>query len=703
MEKSSSLPSSAEYWVPSGRPIEVAGYRIGGGLLYFGTGLTALREWAGPEPALVDPRLPVDRERPDRQGLGMRYWPSYSEIAPSCRSAYLEWLEGGREDPAANIGYVFLFFYGLERRLLRDNVLVGDSIERVAIRTELERLRALYPRSGSFQGYVGRLLGAIDLVTPYSEITSRQPPLPASPAWELPPDVRLALGVFASEGRPLPADWALSWLLHSPETRLRTPAKRCFDEFKELFRIRYREQLGEGLTIKTSKANLVQQYRPASASFGGDLTLAPARALPDVGSQRAPLKRLAAIADVCMDQLDAYSRYLGKMPTGQQTVGAIALLPRELAGRRHAPEGEDLTAFAEASLAESGAAVVDAAHVFDRWPNAEGDRLTKASGVLLAQFLETREIGIEPDVRFGGPALSRDGKAVLFKLSGPPLEAPSSSYRTATLLLHVGATVATADGYVAPEERTQLEAQVASDRRLSPEEQTRLAAHLRWLLDSKPGLTGLKKRLAGLDDASKRALASFLVGVAGADGCITAEELDSLRKIYPLLGLDRDAVFSDVHALAATAAIPSDEPVTVREGRAPKGHPIPAPTAPGSPNSGVELDLAKVRAKLAETAAVAALLGGVFVDDEPPAAAPALEGPFLKGLDPAHSGLLRSLSERSPIARTVLEKLASEQGLLPDGALETINDAAVELHGEAVIEGDDPITVNRSLVEEWIA
>ena len=42
--------------------------------------------------------------------------------AESTESLLIEWLNGGRSDPNAPLGFVFLFFYGLEYRLLKDGV-----------------------------------------------------------------------------------------------------------------------------------------------------------------------------------------------------------------------------------------------------------------------------------------------------------------------------------------------------------------------------------------------------------------------------------------------------------------------------------------------------------------------------------------------------------------------------------------------------
>ena len=103
-------------WVPPDQARKIAGYEIPGGMIYVGKSLPPVGGWQDVEPALINPSLPVARRKPDVAGESMGYWPSYSEISPQAHAAYLSWLAGGRSDPGAYIGYVFLFFYGLERR-----------------------------------------------------------------------------------------------------------------------------------------------------------------------------------------------------------------------------------------------------------------------------------------------------------------------------------------------------------------------------------------------------------------------------------------------------------------------------------------------------------------------------------------------------------------------------------------------------------
>ena len=47
----------------------------------------------------------------------------------------------------------------------------------------------------------------------------------------------------------------------------------------------------------------------------------------------------------------------------------------------------------------------------------------------------------------------------------------------------------------------------------------------------------------------------------------------------------------------------------------------------------------------------------------------------------------------------VAEQLATEQGLLPDGAFDAINEAAFDACDEPVLEGEDPIEINPEAME----
>ncbi len=121
-------------WVPPGQSARVAGYDIPGGFIYIGTQLPSA---AGTiEPALINPALPLGSDEPGRSGRDLDPAPSYHLISPDSRAAYLAWLAGDRDCTSVPPGFVSLFFFGLERRVL------VDAAADPAVRRELPAIAA---------------------------------------------------------------------------------------------------------------------------------------------------------------------------------------------------------------------------------------------------------------------------------------------------------------------------------------------------------------------------------------------------------------------------------------------------------------------------------------------------------------------------------------------------------------------------------
>jgi hypothetical protein len=698
-------------WVPPGVPVEVAGLVLPGGMLYVGRQLAT--RGGAPDPALINPHLKVDRHRPDWTANSVGYWPSYSDISPGARAAYLTWLAGGRREPNVPISWPFLFFYGLERRLLVDAAQPGPAHGDVpAIRAEVQRLLDLYGDNYSFRGYAGSFLALIDFEAGQTDRLA-PPPLTGNKG-DLPVGLRLGLGRYAAAGAPVPADWALAWAHFHPEISTRTPATRCPEEFSVLFHARLTARHGAGLTVRPGRTTLHQSYQPASAGLG---PITRTSQLPDVFTQAAPGRKLASLVEECTNDLDAYSRYLGKHPDQRDSLAAIALLPPELMTARSG-ELARIVAFVTHSLGDADTAVIDGAELIAFWPAATSGKLSKAEAVALAQLLGGQGIGVEPDVRLGGPVLT-GGPAVLFRTATGQPTAPSAAYSAATLVMHLAAAVSTADG-VCEAETTHLRHHLETAMLLADPERLRLNAHLQWLLTGQAKLSGLAKRLAALDDTQCDSIGDFLITVAAADGVVSQAEITTLTKIFKLLGLNPASVYSRVH-VATSGGSPAGGPVTVRAAgdRAPV-HAIPPRPAPlNAPDQigqtrrervavGVRLDEAAIAAKLQETIAVSALLGGIFADQPEATPSPVSTGtatPALAvaGLDGPHSTLLRLLAGRNTWTRAELEHRCAELKLLPDGAIDRLNEAAYDTAGDPLVEGEDPMDINTEVAQEMLA
>lgn len=687
--------------------MKVSSLTLPGGMLYVGRQLAAAAGY-GPDPALIDPRLPLDFRRPDWAAGSVGYWPSYSDLTPGARAAYLTWLADGRRAPNAPISWPFLFFYGLERRVLVDAAAGQDiSDEMPAIAAEARRLLDLYGENGSFRGYATRFLQLLDFYATSTGDVSV--PARTGNPWDVPMALRVGLGELAVDRTPVSADWALAWAYYHPEIYLRTPATRCSAEYEALFRARYGERHGPGITIRATTTMVKLDYHSASAGIGrAELSTT----LPDVLTQAGPSKKLATLVEECTADLEAYSRYLGRNPDARGTLPAAALLPPELVDSAGGDDLARLDSFVNGVLDGQASMVVDAGELLSFWPLVTPGKVAKAEAVTLAQLLSARGIGLEPDVRHGGPVPDPAGVVVLFRAEpGQPIS-PSPEYQAAALLMHLASAVSAADGHVSDAEVSHLVAHLEAAMGFAAAERARLQAHLRWLSASPVKLTGLTKRLAALDQEQRENVGDFLTTVAATDGHVSPEEIKILTKIFKLLGLDPASVYSRVHAATTGGITAAVAPVTVRSSsRGAHAYAIPpAPAArpdpgvPRDPATPVQLDAATVAAKLAETSAVTALLGSIFTDEEPPPPSlPATTGPSIAGLDAAHSTLLAVLAGRGSWARAELEAECAGLGLLPDGAVDTLNEAAYERVGDPLVDGDDPITIDPVVAQEMQA
>lgn len=69
------------------------------------------------EPSLIDTSLPLDLDICDNDFMtDIGYYPSYERLTPKQRYIYISWLQDISKPVA--MGYVFIFYYGLERHLL---------------------------------------------------------------------------------------------------------------------------------------------------------------------------------------------------------------------------------------------------------------------------------------------------------------------------------------------------------------------------------------------------------------------------------------------------------------------------------------------------------------------------------------------------------------------------------------------------------
>jgi tellurite resistance protein len=681
-------------WVMPGEMVTIQGMTVSSGLFYVSLAKPGSIDHAGLH-GVVFEQLPITKERADVEGSTMPYWPSYSSITPSARRAFLEWMVGGRKDPAYGVGHVFMFFYGLERRFFHERCYEDGP----SIFAEVNRLLSIYGDSNSFKQYAGEFLIQANLAlgrTRTPRLTRDLLDQRSGP--NISADVRLHLGRKLAATNALGPDDALIWLLSAPGTTLRTAAVRCFDEFVALWRLRFTNAFPDGFLVDLPKERLHFRYRASSGDFEVDIP-GQYQNLPDINGLSAPVSLLDRLAQACTDELDPFSRYLGRQPNGRESVHGALLLPHDLQTEVGSTAFQKL----KGDLAEVFGQRDTAALTMRRLMEIAGfeppnkGKISKAVTEEIGRILDRIDVGIEPDVRYGGGAPTSEGDQVLiFRASrGGPIDAARPEYRAMRAQVEVAALAAAADGEAGNEDFQTIMSLVRGTPGLSRIEQVRLFAYSVTLFKSPLKQARVMKRLADCTETERQSIAKAAALVIGAKGQPGPDEVKFLERLHKTLGLSRESAYAELHR--ATESL--DEPAVVASEQRTPGIPIPSEiVAPVlGQSTSINIDPAKLARVQRETQAVSDLLMQIFADEEKPAPVAPTVNPIARssfdGLDVDHGTLLEAVLANGGMPRAEFDTLARKAKLLPDGALETINDWAYDRLDEPLIEDSDPIRI----------
>lgn len=691
-------------WIPPGGLMTVNGFDIPGGMVYVGGFLSGAPGggWNAdnPAPCLINPKLKVASDHV-RTDVDMGYWPSYSDITSEHRLTYLTWLSTGKRDASFPVGYAFLYFYGLERRLLVD---CPRPEEEALLVAEVERLRGIYASNGSFSGYSKQLLDVVELrrlSAGSSGLDAMKPDLTAA-VRDLPMPVKIKLALHAVTGTPLDFEHAMAAMLtmqpYQGGIRPTISMSRTRAEYVELVRRRFAKRFPKGFILRDRKdSRLALGYRPASQHLDIEVRVEGVDHLPDPTTLT-----WTKMADLCIkaaEDLSPYAKAVGKDRSRADSLGAALVLPPDLADAGAvAPFRQWLDGLpvpvAEVPLKTLG-----------RWCFGEG---REASGLKQARdmsaMLARVGFGMEPDPSCG--AEKPGAEVLLFRTADASgaVHAPSAAFHTAAL---VAAVLASAEP---GPDGARVVSDLAARLHLGISEAVRLAARYR-LMRGRSLPTGRLKALASKLSAEDRgAVASMAAAVAAACGEVDHATVAALERLHDAFGLERRGLYAVLHQGAAAAAARAAEPVVVEQPVSEGGRfriPLP-PTPPAAQDGDLVIDMAKVGAILRETREVAEVLAPIYEDDEPATVKPLvtakqeeeLRADRFDGLDADHARLLEALCSRASWARAEVEVKAREFGLMPDGAIETINEWAYDALGDELVEDGDPLSINVALLPD---
>jgi hypothetical protein len=719
---------SSARWVLPGETVDIHGLDVSGGFFYTGD---VLRSHADSiEACVIDARFDVARDGADPSAALASVALSYGGFSPEQRRTYLEWLASDRKKSDIHTGYLFFYLYGLERRVLVDGAagkMSGDEFN--AIAKELRRLINLDANYG-WQKHVRALIDALSLMASRHTRMYLQPaPDGLATGYQVPLNVRVAFGQAALDQHPLPAGWALAWVKLDPMMVRRTAVARCPEEFDRVFMRQYRDRFGDGMLLPANRTRLDASPQPSFRALKSMPVPGFLVGLPDIAAVNGTRNKLQLLMHESAAALDAYSRYLGRYPEAQGTLEATLTLPPTMW-----PQATHDAIDALAAEVAGETAVSTFGALLARFKS--GGKMTRDKAVVFTTALAEAGIAVEPDVRLGARTPKPTDAVALYAIEPGANPLPvDDAYDVATIIVDLAATVARADGDATQRETAVIEWQIDEWPHLADPQRKRLKARNLVQLAQPTASAGLKKKLEPLSQDVKATIASFLVHTANADGVVSRDEVRLLEKVYRMLGIDPQRLYTDLHQHASGAAVStaSTAPAGVKPSRKHAEAPKPA-----APKHEFVLDATRIAALKEETARVSSMLADVFVEEahaashvhavptpvakeqpvpETPATittheeapAPAAQQKSeadatpLLGLDDAHSSFLRLLVTRASWTRAELADAASHLELMLDGAIEQVNEASLDQWDEPLTDGDDPVEINQEVAQRLAA
>ncbi|QHB32600.1 hypothetical protein F0T03_10740 [Yersinia canariae] len=665
-------------WLRPGELAVVAGINLPDGMIYIGNKYKSNR--TGAEPAFINPSMEVATEEIDISLPLIENAPDYSTCSPEARKAYLQWLSEGRKSPAADIGYVFLFFYGLEHRVLIDAAI--DPIakkELPIIEAEINRLLNIYGKNNAFNHYAQNLLVYISRVNIDEKLYLSAPPEIREASTELPLALLVGLGQLALDQKPLPALWALAWGQACPAINQNISMAHCADIFSTLFCQYYQAQYGDGFLLPVNKTKLQIFYRPASAGLMGQEFFQQIADLPNVTVCKAHRDKLRAIFETCQRDLAIYHRFASVNPKKKMSLEGQLLMPMALWSVPLKTELESIKA-----RVGYGLLMVTLGELFLQLSSACGtkplERLSRNHVMALTCALASLQVGIEPDVRADNRTPVLQDTVALFPIESLAAESATlDTYRVTMLTVELACAAVMLDGRIGEPESIILTKHIDAWGFLSPGQRMRLKAYLQPGIRKNNTLLALKNNLEPLSLEHRRVIARFLAHLIQVEGTITPQEVKFLERVYKRFALDSKWVYADLDSRAT--------PMTL-----------------SLPSTAVDVvtDADRVNLLKKESQELANLLENLFVTEAVKAQTSQEVNPqslaaITADLPESIVTFLKLLISRDSWERDKLVDIASDMEIKLDDALVDINRKVLAAFDNPLITGDATIVINRDI------
>lgn len=657
-------------WIGKGESLDLSGYKISDPMMYI--------ENSGKKsyfPHVIQQKLKVSKED---DGSRLGYWPSYSDITPSQRGVFLRWLEGGKCDPNIDVGYVFIYFYGLEYRVLKH----GKDYDLVA--RELVRLYEIYESNNSFRSYSEGLL-AYTLSKIENKIIAQEIYTQIKPKLNKYSIIyRAGINLLLKDSKKITSDEVISLVPGFEDigsSIIPSKVGPCFDQY---FYIIAKEEIEEAISTVSPKA-IKERYYAASSCLGQDFSFNGQRVVINKGLQRKLGKKwVKAIED-----FKPYSRKLSK----QNPEEIFNLLPLPLRSSMNHPNKDLIENNAHELLDRP----IELSQIALKIGVELSEKINLKECRKIVEVLHANNLIIEPDIIYFKKSYKGDDKFMVSKVSQIN-ELEKEGYRLAALLADLGVDLAYSDGSLSDSEANKIYSILCTNFLTKDIEKEHLKLRLKLYKEFKPKISSTSTKLfETLSLNELKILSDFLINVALVDGVFTKAEDKKIRGYLAKIGLE-ESYIKDLYQRFGINEISDNVELKTSVATLKSGSAIP------KPNQNLQFDKEKLAQLAEDTAKVRSVLSQIIKTDED-------EQEDIKQvtiedeakdlvLDDDHLKFLDLIIGQGEWSKKELREKSKEMGLMMNSAISKINEWAEAKYGDFLIFEEDTFVVQADIVKE---
>lgn len=696
-EKPISLDTkSGLFWAGFDQTIEIQNYPIPNAATYWSN-----REPSPPEASCIDKSEPIGEPSCEQP---LPYWPQYSELTPQQRGYYLAWLGLGKPRSLNEIGYVFLFFYGLERRALLDQRDIDHIIP------ECVDLSKKFTFSQSFNHYVSDFVAFLigSQINELEEQDIRR----IFPEYEVLPSKYLEILLSWHQRQKIPIPWNLAYAVAvtSPGTIKTNVFRKTPSIFRKLFELTFKKAFPDGLPLDENEKQRHFNYHPASPTLKHYFPPGHSFSITLLMPGESVSTSIFSIWSDCVNALKPMNNKLFKTD-GKITRDVYSVIPLELKKEIQHPDHELWINLISSKAASDRSPLVQISEIAPLIGIEERETLTPKQSKVLESTAFDIGYTLIPSLSLLGTSYKWKDIVTLFK--NPDSENQlSENIEKVALIYQMAYAIAEYDESFSEKEQDFLSSSLKDRFRLQPVDIDYLKALNTVLEKRSPSINRIGKRLSKhLDSHQKLVLATFLSRLMFLENELGGDEHKILKTVYKSLNIEASVAEDAIRQFLVSK---SEEPISVFTPKISRtGEKIPDKISPG-----ITIDEMKLRQKIQETNDVKTILGEIFKQEQEdtefknllesdmigsttviPTSFSDNTLPFsvesIMTLDQRYVPVLHEIMKSEEIDRDEFTNLVRNHNLMPEAVLDTINTWADEELGDfLLIEDNNVIRIN---------